>query len=283
MRQSNSRIHPTRRALTPTAAAVAAAVFLGAISSANASTIDLNGVMGSDVYETSTSVLWYNDHQGTQFGSGVSALQTTQVSYGTHTLAGGDSTDYFFLFVEAPLAAKNLVWGTGASNAELDLYNQQYTTHHSPLNNNNPASSDYFDFEKAVGSEKFVFNGITANPKVEKPTNAFLGDDVTGPNLISAVSSISYVISQGICDTDGCAETGRTMSFEFQFDASARAGWIAWLNNSSSEINTHLSPERGGSLTPPPPPPSPVPAPGSLPLVAGFLGWLAFVRRRNAK
>jgi len=247
-----------------------------AASSANALTVKLDGIVdGSDpAYVTSKSVLWYNDHQGTQFPSGGSPLQTTTVQYGTGTKDGGDATQYFFVYVEAPVSNKGLVWGTGASDAEIALYNQQYVTHHSPLSNN-PASSEYFDFEKAFGSEKLKFrvNGtdVKGDPKVKKSDNSFEGDTSSGTGLVDAVSSVTWALANG-CTIDGCDKTDVAFSFEFMFELSAMANLIAFFDDPSSEINTHLSPERGGSL-------SVVPLPAALPLygaglaVMGFIGW----------
>lgn len=293
-RINNNYLTPTRQLRLSASAAAITSVFMACSGAAMAATVTLDGIMDSnDTYDTTTSVLWFNDHEGTQFSSGASPLQTTTVKYGTGTLAGGVD-EYFFLFIEAPLAAKNLVWGTGASDAEIALYNQQYSTHHSPLSND-PGSKDYFDYEKATGSEKLVFNGITADPngkekKVKKAkkgtqdpaksTSTNYVDTILGAvGLVDAESSVFYVLDNGICDTDGCAETDRTLSYEFQFEVAQAADWIAFFNDPNSEVNTHLSPERGGSLIPPPPT---VPLPATLPLLAaGMFGLTALGRRRR--
>jgi hypothetical protein len=273
-----------------------AAIFLVAITSAYmasgtalADPISLDGIYdGSDsAYSSIKSVLWYNDHHS-QFPkkgeSGWSPSQTTTVRYGTGTLAGGGSDEFFFLYVEAPLSNKNLVWGTGASDAEIALYNTAYNTHHDPLSND-PSSHDYFDFEKAFGSEKLEFYGIKANPKVNKKTNAWEGDEFSGTGLIGATSSVAYILGNG-CSISGCARTDLAFSYEFQFDLRARSGLISYFDDLDSEIKTHLSPERGGVLKPPPPPttllpPTTVPEPGTLPLFGlGLLG-MGLARRRK--
>jgi len=260
-----------------------AATFLVAITSAYmasgtamADAISLDGIFdGSDpAYSTTKSVLWYNDHHS-QFPKkgepGWSALQTTTVRYGTGTLAGGATDEYFFLYVEAPLSNKGLVWGTGASDAEIALYNVAYDTHHNPLSND-PTSSDYFDFEKAFGSEKIEFNGIKGNPKVNKDTNAWEGDEFSGTGLLDAVSSVDYILDNG-CTTSGCGRTDFAFSYEFQFELSAAAGLISFFDDSDSEIKTHLSPERGGAIT--------VPEPGTLAFFGIGLAAMGLSRRRK--
>ncbi len=267
------------KSLRPFAVVLIDLALANPVGDAEAAVITLDGIKDSSdpAYATIKSVLWFNDHQGTQFCSGCDPLQTTDVQYGTGTLAGGDSTEYFFVYMEAPLAAKNLVWGDGISDAEIALYNQQFDTHHTPLSNV-LGDHDYFDFGKAVGSEKFVFNGITANPRGNK--DGFDGDDVSGAGLINAVSSFAYVLNNNLCDVDGCDLVDWIMSFEFQFDTSAAAGLIAFFDEPNSEINTHLSPERGGLLAQPEPNEDPVPAPGTLALLCLGLLSLGLARSR---
>ncbi|OUR79119.1 hypothetical protein A9Q83_05935 [Alphaproteobacteria bacterium 46_93_T64] len=243
-----------------------------ASSSANALTVKLDGIAdGSDpAYVTSKSVLWFNDHKFSKFPSGGSPLQTTTVKYGTGTKDGGDATQYFFVYVEAPVSNKGLVWGDKVSIDEIAKYNQQYTTHHDDLSND-PTSKEYFDFEKAFGSEKLMFNGIVGDPDVEKSDNTFKGDKFSGTGLVDAVSSVTWALANG-CDIDGCGKTSVAFSFEFMFELSAMANLVSFFDNPNSEIITHLSPERGGSL-------SVVPLPAALPLygaglaVMGFIGW----------
>ena len=61
-----------------------------------------------------------------------------------------------FLFIEAPLVAKNMIWGAGVSAEELALYDDHNThkesngkPHHGPLSG--------IDYNMAVGSEKAIF------------------------------------------------------------------------------------------------------------------------------
>ena len=101
------------KSLRPFAVVLIGLALANPVGDAEAAVITLDGIKDSSdpAYATIKSVLWFNDHQGTQFCSGCDPLQTIDVQYGTGTLAGGDSTEYFFVYMEAPLAAKNLVWG----------------------------------------------------------------------------------------------------------------------------------------------------------------------------
>ena len=72
-----------------------------------------------DGYSNSFTAAWYNGHKqaGSQFQK--SGDQTTTVYY--------ESTeDNFFLYLAAPLEAKNMIWGTGFSEEEALLYYQQW-------------------------------------------------------------------------------------------------------------------------------------------------------------
>ena len=91
------------KSLRPFAVVLIGLALANPVGDAEAAVITLDGIKDSSDpgYATTKSVLWFNDHQGTQFCSGCDPLQTTDVQYGTGTLAGGDSTEYFFVYMEA--------------------------------------------------------------------------------------------------------------------------------------------------------------------------------------
>jgi hypothetical protein len=231
--------------------AVAAAVVAAIPATAMAGAITVDGVMdANDDYTNSFIANWTNEHHtaGSVFTSG-----TDETTVWWEANAG-----LFYLFVEAPLEAKNMIWGAGVTAEELALYDVHNTSlgHHGPLSG--------LDYGKATGSEKAIFGGMTAD----------LDDD-------NVATSRSFLIDNGTCDTTDCAASGQTMSFEFGFNMSAGdfANLVADIETNG--IQFHLSPERGGPGGPPPVIPPPVPTPATLPVMfLGMLMLLASARRR---
>ena len=233
--------------------AVATAVVAAIPATAMAGPITVDGVRdANDDYTNSFIANWTNEHHsaGSQFTDG-----TDETTVFWELNAG-----LFYLFVEAPLAAKNMIWGAGVTLAELALYD----VHNTSLNHHGPLSG--IDYNKAVGSEKAVFGGMEVKLKDDSVSN---GGDVT-----DNATSRSFLIGNGTCDTTDCAATTTTMSFEFEFDMSAGDFQSLVSDLSTNGIEFHLSPERGG------PPPTQVPAPATVPLMLFGMLLLAASRRR---
>ena len=78
--------------------------------------ITLDGIYSSaDHYDHATEVPWFNGSQNLNkgnisiYGTRTAPTGTTTVRYGTGTQVG-DTLQQFFLFVEVPLYAKNMIW-----------------------------------------------------------------------------------------------------------------------------------------------------------------------------
>ena len=157
----------------------------------------------NDAYGNSFTANWTNEHHGhgSIFNDG-----TDETTVWWESNASGQ-----FLFIEAPLVAKNMIWGAGVSAEELALYDDHNThkesngkPHHGPLSG--------IDYNMAVGSEKAIFEGITA--KLED-------DSVSGTTsgLVANATSRDYLVNNAMtCNTTDCSALTTTMSFEFQFD-----------------------------------------------------------------
>jgi len=211
----------------------------------------VNGYMTAGEYDTSFTAGWYNGHQesGSQYQKADSF--ETEVWY-TSTV------DNFFLYIEAPVEVKNMIWGTGFSIAKATEYYQHWC---SP-NDGNPAAldgsncahhadgfatflADKTDYGAMTGSEKVIFaGGYTAD------LAGSAGGSLQGHSLLNYKDSVDYVIASLGCDTIDCNADTTPMSFELKFDAFTAAELASLIANiQSGELEFHLSPEWGGNAT----------------------------------
>ena len=253
------------------ALALVSVMFAAIPSTVMAGPIIVDGINGNgDTYTNSFIANWTNEHHkaGSVFKDGTDET----------TVWWELDSGLYFLFIEAPIEAKNMTWGAGVTAAELALYDVHNTSlgHHDPLTG--------LDYGKATGSEKVIFGGITAElttgKKGKKGKKAKKGTGTSG--LQDSATSHDYVLAHG-CNTIDCAASTTTMSFEFAFNMNTNAFQTLLSDIKTGGIKFHLSPERAGPGSPPltPPPPLKVSTPGTLPLMfSGMLLLFAAARRR---
>jgi hypothetical protein len=262
---------------------LATSLFALAHSSAGAAVFTLDGIFdGAPPYSTSEVVSWYNGHRPAPdsiYGDENNQLGRTTIHYGVGTLAGGGA-DYFFLYVEAPLDAKNMIWQkldwknnyplpntdplVGLTEADVASYRVHHETHHNP-------GDMKLDFKGATGSEVAIYNDATGDKVFEAD---LAGDATNAFGLVGYMDSVDYLLDNGICTEDLCLARDTPMSLEFQFALNSDQN-NALLGHIRNGIEFHLSPERGLS----------VPVPATLPLMAtalGVLGLFGWRRKRAA-
>lgn len=254
---------------------LAITLILIAFANTTRADVTLDGVLGGgDTYSTTETVTWFNGHQTSNsiYGDFDNQSFTTEIRYGVSQLAGDKSgEEYFFLFVEVPLYAKNMIWEEGADGfpisntdplvglTEDDVapYRVHHETHHGP-------GDLELDFGTATGSEKVVFLDAIGGDQFM----ADLAGDVDNAfGLIGFGDSVDYLFDNNISTEALSLARDTTMSFEFQFtlDTLTNDELLGYARNG---LEFHLSPERGL-----------VPEPATVLLLA-FGGIMALKRRR---
>jgi len=259
----------------------------------------VDGHLGDNEYSNSFTASWYNGHNqaGSQYQKGGS--QETTVWWQS-------TQDRFFLYLEAPLEAKNMVWGNGFTEDELRLYYQHWC---SP-NDGNPAADDgsncshhkkgfdtfknKADYKGMTGSEKVIFGsgkfkqdkkgftafdakhltGVLADlAKASDPVT--IGNSYLGLSLVNYRDSVAYVKTNYSCNTNGCAAYDIPMAFEFEFGALSNDNRDQLISDIQTfGLEFHLSPERGAA-------PTQVPEPGGVALLGMGLAALGWARRKR--
>ena len=232
--------------------------------------IMLNGVLDvGDTYTHTEVVTWFNGHHTSDsiYGDFDNPAGTTTIRYGESDLAG-TSDSYFFLFVEAPLYAKNMIWAdslgtnplTHLVEADVTPYRTHHETHHG-------VGDLKLDFRTATGSEKLVFVNATGG----KVWEADLDGSAAATGLRGFKDSVDYLVRDNSFATEALnLNRNTTMSFEFMFDIDSTAN-AAILALAGNGLEFHLSPERG----------MPVPVPGAVLLGAIGLGFSSWLGRRK--
>lgn len=243
---------------------------------------DSNDAHEVSAYSNTASVGWKNGHKtendywGDGSGDSTTWAQTT-IRYGSGTLQGGDSTVYYFLYVEAPLYAKGMSWSNDSSDLDdYDDYVLGGAYLHDEVGDPGDPHIKNMSYKTATGSEKIEFGSSNQySGDFEEETGL---DDGSGPGLINQKDSIDYLLANPtlLQDEDGSAFSGDLanstsinpnipMAFEFQF------GTQQQLNDAVAAANDgiilHLSPSK-------------VPEPSSMLLLCvASLGTLARRRR----
>ncbi len=256
------------------------------LASADVVSFDLDGIIdGNDSYSMTKQVRWYNGHDSSTYGTINSTTDTTTVHYGS------DASN-FFVYVEVPIYAKNMIWSRSIAVAGGDP-NVELTT--DDLDKNGPYGKDRLDMNGATGSEYMGFGNsgwdVWADLGWASATgtlDGYMPYDFGNGNpygFVDFKNSVNYIYDNGLYTgnlkggtylADVLKDTtslnrDMPLSFEFKFDLDAAKN-NAFLALLDTPVNVHLSPDRGLMA-------ADVPEPATMSLLA--LGGLAALRRRK--
>jgi hypothetical protein len=249
-----------------------------------------------DSYDKSFETGWYNNHpdnDSTQFKIGG---QSTTIHY---KIIG----DYLQAYIEVPLEAKNMIWGTGVTEAEAHLYYRAFCspssgdpaddgsncTHHNngfdeffaKISSTTEKTKDGSIFSESfavmTGSEKIVMlDGVGEfNLQVYDPRTDGYINKAPNDSALEIRTSLDYLIDGGFCDLISCNAFDVPMSFEILFEKDIGLDVVNALMGQTDQLIFHLSPERGGI--------SEVPAPATAWLFGtALIGLVGFGRKRKA-
>jgi hypothetical protein len=244
------------------------------ISGTASADIVLDGVYGpTDTYSDSQQISWFNGHKGEEsiYGDDVET-----------TIRYGEANGSFFLYVEAPLYAKNMIWQKldwkrkypltntnptlGLTEEDVASYRVHHETHHKK-------GDMKLDFGGATGSEKMeLFDG--SGNLLFTASLAGKADQKFGLVENGFVDSVDYLFNNGLATEDLSLNRDTKMSFEFEFKGPAYSDLLGHLEDPNGDVSVafHLSPERGDANVP-------VPEPATMAILA--LGGVAILKRRK--
>jgi hypothetical protein len=241
------------------------------LAGANAATVLIDGVKNSnDVYTNSITTTWTNAHNTNDpqsiYGDGVNGTTFDATMWYTT-----DATN-LYLYLETPIYAKNMVWGTGVSAADQASYQNQYNHH-----NNETLDLDY---NRATGSEGIAVDGVFGDLGGSVTADGGLGlqnDYKSSLDWLLDDASLTGGGTNGAgydCGTTNCNGSDVVMSFEMRFllSGAARDAFIVDLESGITQM--HLSPERGNL--------SAVPLPAAAWLFGSVLMGFGALKRKKA-
>ena len=232
-----------------------------AVGTANAAAVTVDGVKdGNDSYTDSFTANWINGHKTADSIYNDWSDQTT-VWWTT-------DADNMYLYLEAPLYAKAMVYGDGCDVACTAEYFDHWDTHH----NETPDKPFRMDYKTATGSEKIVYDVIFGGGTYEGK----LQGKSKGPGINDYASSLEWLLGNATCDMTDCAASTVEMSFEFALDLGVVnvANVIASIEQPAEGLVFHLSPERRALF-------APIPVPAAAWLFGSALGLLGWMRRKS--
>jgi len=252
------------------------AMLAGVVFSGSARALPtVDGFLGAGEYSHSFEAGWYNVHQAayTKYKAADNLMTTVYWEQDA-------SKSNFWLYVAAPIEAKNMIWGTGFTAAEALSYYQLWCSPSSgtaALDGSN--CTHHKDGFTTFSTSKTGYGDMTGSEKVD--IGAFTADlagaadaKLNNISVLDYKDSVDYVIASLGCNTTNCDASTTPMAFEFRFGAltdTQRDGLISYVQ--TNKLAFHLSPERGFV--------SAVPEPETYAMLLAGLGLLGFVARRR--
>ena len=243
------------------------------ISESASATIILDGVYdSSETYSHSKEINWFNGHKGEESIYGDQAKTTIRY---------GEDNGFSYLYVEAPLYAKNMIWQdvnwkhnpyptntdptAGLTEADIASYRTHHETHHKP-------GDMKLDFGGATGSEKMELFDSNGNV-IFKANLAGDADNKFGLVDDGFMDSVDYLFDNDLATETLSLNRNTKMSFEFKFAGPQYSDLVDYIEDSNGGVSVafHLSPERGLD----------VPEPATMTILA--LGGIAILKRRRRR